>query len=238
LDDDLRQALKRREACEHLTLILEAIVENYHEYRDYNSTTTQSDRGDLLYMLLDFLRLRNAYDRVAWNLKPVVQAHEVLVRRGRSEAAQLWRRMLAERIGEEADRYVRKLTRLQRKHAMRMASVAERINERFLLPMTIDRMRALVRPAIDQVEQPRPHHAFEILEEECELLIRDPRGAAGEIPTWLEALEDEIERTKNGGEVELSWATDQLLCTPLPADLADLQEQLEGLLNQQREQRR
>jgi len=41
-----------------LSLILEAILENYGEYRDYNSTTTQSDRGDMLYTLLDFLRLR------------------------------------------------------------------------------------------------------------------------------------------------------------------------------------
>ena len=62
--------------------MLESIVENYGEYRDYNSTTTQSDRGELLYMLLDFLRLRTRYDRVCWNLKPVVLAHEILVRRG------------------------------------------------------------------------------------------------------------------------------------------------------------
>ena len=72
--------------------MLEAIVENYHEYRDYNSTTTQSDQGEMLYMLLDFLRLQSAYDRVAWNLKPVVISHEILVRCGRNEAAQLWRR--------------------------------------------------------------------------------------------------------------------------------------------------
>jgi hypothetical protein len=29
----------------------------------------------MLYMLLDFLRLRCSYDRVAWNLKPVLVAH-------------------------------------------------------------------------------------------------------------------------------------------------------------------
>jgi hypothetical protein len=34
------------DAVECLTLILEAVQENYGEYRDYNSTTTQSDRGD------------------------------------------------------------------------------------------------------------------------------------------------------------------------------------------------
>src|SRR5207248_1741904 len=74
--DDLSAGVPPDEAAEQLGLVLEAIIENYGEYRDYNSTTTQSDRGELLYMLLDFLRLRTKYDRVCCNLKPVVLAHE------------------------------------------------------------------------------------------------------------------------------------------------------------------
>ena len=42
--------------------------------------------------LLDFLRLRTKYDRVCWNLKPVVLAHEILVRRGMEGPARVWRR--------------------------------------------------------------------------------------------------------------------------------------------------
>ena len=101
--DDLGKKSRAADAVKHLSLVIEAIVENYAEYRDYNSTTTQSDRGDLLYTLLDFLRLRVHYDRVAWHLKPVLIAHSVLVRRGRSGAAEMWRRALAERTGELAD---------------------------------------------------------------------------------------------------------------------------------------
>ena len=41
--------------------------------------------------LLDFLRLRTKYDRVCWNLKPVIWAHEILVRRGVNDAAKMWR---------------------------------------------------------------------------------------------------------------------------------------------------
>ena len=69
---DLGHRISRSEAVEQLSLILEAILENYGEYRDYNSTTTQSDRGDMLYVLLDFLRLRTEYDRICWHLKPVI----------------------------------------------------------------------------------------------------------------------------------------------------------------------
>ena len=58
------------------------MAENYAEYVDYNSTTTQSDRGEMLFTLLDYLRLRTSYDLMAWKLQPVVLAHEVLVRGG------------------------------------------------------------------------------------------------------------------------------------------------------------
>ena len=146
--DDLAAGSPLDDAAEQLSLVLESVVENYGEYRDYNSTTTQSDRGELLYMLLDFLRLRSRYDRVCWNLKPVVLAHEILVRRGEDQAARTWRKALTERIHEEANQYMAKLADLQKKYAMRMPTVADRLAERFVRPLAIDRIRALVAPAI------------------------------------------------------------------------------------------
>ncbi|MEM8678713.1 MAG: hypothetical protein AAGF97_05065, partial [Planctomycetota bacterium] len=216
-------------AAELLTLVLEAIVENYDEYRDYNGTTTQSDNGQHLYMLLDFLRLRVSYDRVAWNLRPVVVAHEVLVRRGRNEAAQLWRRMLAERISVEASRYDKKLTRLQKKYAMRMASVSERIGERFLRPMTIDRMRALVRPAMEAVGSPGPHHAFEILEDEAELLMKNPEGSGVDVPGWLLGLEEEVDRIQGRYRHEELDPNPYLFLHPRILSLGEVENQLREL---------
>jgi hypothetical protein len=224
----IENGLPQEEAAAQLSFILEAIVENYDEYRDYNSTTTQSDRGELLYMLLDFIRLRIEYDRVAWNLRPVVWAHEVLVRRGRNAGAQLWRRMLAERIGEEATRYQRRLTRLQKKYAIRMSSVTQRIGERFLLPMTIDRMLALVKPAVEHAGQQDSTHAFEILEEETGLLMREPSGAGTEGSTWLLALEQEIEQVNYSGDLDV-WPGNELLIQPIQPSLADVESQLERM---------
>nr|MCU0871108.1 hypothetical protein [Pirellulaceae bacterium] len=44
---DLDQGrVPRQDAVEVLSVILESVVENYGEYRDYNSMTTQSDRGE------------------------------------------------------------------------------------------------------------------------------------------------------------------------------------------------
>ncbi|HZN36306.1 MAG TPA: hypothetical protein VFB80_20900 [Pirellulaceae bacterium] len=182
------------EAAEQLTLVLEAIVENYGEYRDYNSTTTQSDRGELLYMLLDFLRLRTRYDRVCWNLKPVVLAHEILVRRSEDQSARIWRKALSERINDEADQYLAKLAELQKKYAMRMPTVADRLAERFVRPLAIDRIRALVAGAIDEARRgAKDCPKFELLQIDTEYLTREPTGVGLDVPAWLVALEEEVE---------------------------------------------
>ncbi|NQU20006.1 MAG: hypothetical protein HQ567_01890, partial [Candidatus Nealsonbacteria bacterium] len=136
---DLDGPLQRGETVGHLEVILEAIVENYAEYIDYNSTTTQSDRGEMLYAFLDFLRLSASYDRVAWNLKPVVIAHEVIVRRGHGQAARIWHRAVARRTAIMADDHLARLERLTKRHGMRLPSVAERLGQRFVRPLAIDR---------------------------------------------------------------------------------------------------
>jgi hypothetical protein len=215
------------DAAQKLAVILEAVVENYDEYHDYNSTTTQSDRGELLFILLDFLRLRSEYDRVAWNLRPVVLSHRVLVRAGRTEAAQLWRRILHDRLGAEADRYQKKFTRLQKKYAVTMGTVAQRIAERFLQPMTIDRMQALIGPAIDELRQGKPSHAFELLEDEAELLMRIPLGSGVTAPKWLTALEDEAADFDPLADPRDEFREERpLAIDPYQLSIDELQEQL------------
>src|SRR5262249_58695380 len=74
--DDLGTVVSREEALAHLQFVLQAVVENYEEYKDYNTTTAQSDYGENLHVLLDFLRLKASYERDAWQFRPLVQVHE------------------------------------------------------------------------------------------------------------------------------------------------------------------
>lgn len=210
LVQDLGDSLNLDVAAGHLSTVFEAVFEHHTEYRDYNSTTTQSDRGEMIYMFLDFLRLRVRYDRIAWNLRPVMWAHELLVRSGMDPAASLWRRSLSDRIGAEADIYVQKLRELQHAYSMQMPTIAERILERFVQPMTIDRMEALVKPAIEDIEQGRESKAFEIIEQEADLLTRNPTGAGLGIPTWLAVIDEEVEQVIDQRE-NGDFATENLL---------------------------
>ncbi len=235
LFEDLESGELNREVAERwLALVFESILDHHAEFLDYNSTTTQSDRGDLIYMFHDFLRLRVRYDRVAWNLKPVMWAHEILVRSRFEQAAATWRRSLAERIGAKADVYVTKLRSLQREYAMRMPTVADRILERFVQPMTIDRMRALVEPATLDAESNRDSVSFELLEREAQLLTRHPTGVGIDMPAWLAALEEEVEQVakrRGGNEVDVMT----LVTIPIrPLSRDDLNQQLASARRQGR----
>jgi hypothetical protein len=192
---DLQAGAQVARAAKTLSVAIEAVVENYREYRDYNATTTQSDRGELLYCFIDFLRLRSEYDRVAWNLRPVVTAYEVLVRHGCDAAAETWRQALAERTAETADIHCKRHEELVAKYGMRLPSIAGRIGERFVRPLAIDRVRALIRPAIEEAAgagRQGAHPAFDRLEQELIDLSREPNGAGLDIPDWLSALDEEV----------------------------------------------
>jgi hypothetical protein len=188
---ELGSEIPREEAAKWLTIAIESVVENYREYRDYNTTTTHSDHGEMLYTLIDFLRLRAAYDRVAWNLKPVVMAHDILVRQDRPAAAELWQQALAERTAEAADAHLDQFEQLSERYGVRLASVAERLAERFTRPLAIDRVRALVTPAMEAARSD-DRAAFAALELEIESLAREPTGSGLDVPDWLAALEEEV----------------------------------------------
>lgn len=189
---ELGSQVTQAEAVQFLETILEAVVENYAEYRDYNSLTTQSDRGELLYMLLDFIRLRTEYDRILWKLTPVILAHEILIRSGHEEVADVWRKATRERTSRQARHLLRKLAVLQKNHAMRMPSVMDRLGEQFVRSMSVDRMRAMVKPAIEDRMAGRESRAFATLRDEVREFMKRRSGAGWDLPAWTLALEEEV----------------------------------------------
>ncbi|WP_442483461.1 hypothetical protein [Aeoliella sp. SH292] len=190
--NELGGRIPRGEATELLTIAIDAVVENFREYRDYNATTTQSDHGELFYTFIDFLRLRANYDRSAWHMKPVFLAHEILIRQGRDAAADMWRRAIAARTSERADQYIKAFAEMSERYGMRLPAIAERLGERFIRSLTVDRLRALVSPAIEAADAERRDGSFEALEAEISQLLAEPCGSGLDVPDWVAALEDEV----------------------------------------------
>ena len=230
---DLGAAIAPEDAAQWLGTAIEAVVENYGEYVDYNSITTQSDRGDMLYTLLDFLRLRANYDRLAWNLRPVTLAHQVLMRCGREGAAEIWRRAVAERTSPIAEEHLRRFHRLCKKYGMRLPSIAEHLGERFIQPLEIDRLCALLRPAIDEIRNGHPPKALRQLEEHIGRFTQKPAGAGFELPSWLDALEQEMERIQWQAAEEDPESSDPLIrLAQVPLSRAEVEKQVEELLGE------
>lgn len=226
--NDLDHEITLTDAARYLSLVLEAVLENFSEYRDYNSTTTQSDRGDLIYTFMDFLRLRTKYDRVAWHLKPVVWAHQVLVKNQCNGVAGRWRRQLSERVEGEAERYLSELKKLQAKYSMRMPTVADRLSERFVQPLHIDRLCALVEPAIHNPDSEAAQGAFELLEKEAEALTKQPMGVGLEVPAWLVQLEQEVDLQRLSLPGHNGIVAESLI-DPLPLGREWVQQELDQL---------
>lgn len=228
LFDELGHVLPRQKAARYLTLVLESVIENYNEYRDYNTTTTQSDSGNSLYMFLDFLRLRSRYDRVCWNLKPVVWAHRILVNDQENAVARMWRRSLTERVGPEAEKYLTMLEKLRDKYSIRMASVGRRLEGRFGHQMQIDRLKALVAPAMRNPGSIASERAFELLTYEARAFSRTTMGVGIDLPAWLAALENEVHQNLVQHRLQVNPHS-QLPPEPMTLPIAQLREQLEKL---------
>ncbi len=196
LDDLDRGDLRREEATRRLELILQAVIENYEEYKDYNATTTQSDYGENLWVLLEFIRLKVAYDRNAWQFKPMVMAHEVLAKRGRPGAAQRWEVALGQYTQELARQHLEALERLERDRSVRLGTVRDRLQERFLKPVALDRLCALIEPAMEAARNGGAGEAFARLREELQPHVANPVGVGLDVPNWLRRMETEVHRVQ------------------------------------------
>jgi hypothetical protein len=194
--DDLDESIRQEDAVKRLELVLQAVVENYEEYKDYNTTTTQSDYGENLYVLLDFLRLKAAYERRAWQFKPLVLAHEMLARRGRTQAAVLWEQSLTRFTRDLAKQHLDQLARLERSRGVRLGTVSDRMNERFVKPLALDRLCALIEPSMEEGRQPGERLAFARLQQELTAYTATPTGVGLDVPFWLRRLEMEVHRVQ------------------------------------------
>jgi hypothetical protein len=223
--DDLDRTIPRETAANHFALVLHALVENYEEFKDYNTTTTQSDYGDNLHSLLDFLRLKAAYERQSWNLRPLAMVHDVLVRQRLYGTATLWREAVAHHNRSNADEFRNELARLEQAHAMRLRTIAERVEERFVRPLDLARLCALIRPAMDEAEkEERP--AFARLEEELKPYHDTPSGVGLDVPHWLRRMEMEVHQVWATRSALAALAEDFARVPRKTLTLAELEEQL------------
>lgn len=224
--DDLSTGVSRKEVERRLQTTLNTVVENYEEYKDYNTTTTQSDYGENLHQLLDFLRLKASYERHAWQFRPLLQTHEILARRGLGDAALLWEQAFVRLTRELADQHLQELANLEQAHGMRLRSVADRLQERFVKPLALDRLCALIGPVVLEAEQ-GGSELLSRLEQELQPFTQQPTGAGLDVPHWVRRLETELQRVRTTRTAVAQLAEEFFRVPRRRLTAAALQQQLE-----------
>jgi hypothetical protein len=221
--------LRREDAVRRLELVLQAIVENYEEYKDYNTTTTQSDYGENLHVLLDFLRLKAGYDRHAWQFRPLVLAHEVLARHGAPTTALRWQESLVQFTRDLARQHLDRLLQLERQHGVRLGTISDRLNERFVKSLSLDRLCALIDPCLDEarhIERENERPSFQRLREELRAYTASPTGVGLDVPAWLKRLEAEVRRVQASRTSMAALAENFFRVLRRPVSHDDVQRQL------------
>jgi hypothetical protein len=224
--DDLGRTVRREDAVRRLGVVLQAVAENYEEYKDYNTTTTQSDYGENLHVFLDFLRLKVAYERHAWQFRPLVLAHEVLARHGRATTAIRWERSLTQFTRDLANQHLEQLARLERTHGVRLGTISDRLSERFVKPLALDRLCALIEPCIREGRQPGERPSFALLQQELQTYTATPTGVGLDVPAWLRRLEAEVHRVKATQTTMAALAESFFRVPRRPLGREELQRQL------------
>lgn len=213
--DDLDEGdITLDEAAEQLELVYEIIVDKFERFLEYNTTTTQSDYGERIYSLLEFLRVEAEYDRHAWELAPLRIAHQVLSHAGLVEASEMWERRVEKQTAAKARKHLKRLRALEDQHGMQLPSIADRLNERFIKPLALNRMAALVAPAChDAQDEKLDSECFAALRNEINAYLQDTSGSGIDVPPWLRTLEKEL---VNHEEADGSMDRDAELPIELP----------------------
>ncbi|GAB4149989.1 MAG: hypothetical protein Tsb009_24590 [Planctomycetaceae bacterium] len=187
--------IERETACRLLELVYECVLEKLDRFIEYNTTTTQSDYGSQLYCLLDFLRTEVAYDRDSWLLRPWKFAHEVLTETSQVDVAMKWEQVLQKRSQKKAEKHCRSLRKLEKQHGVRLPSLADRLGERFVKSLSVNRMLALVPKSLAELREFSARtEAFDQLRAEIQRYLDSSSGSAIEVPDWMIRLDREIQR--------------------------------------------
>lgn len=192
-------------AADHLDFIARCVLERHAVYRDYNTTTPQSDYGDNLHLLLEILRVLADFERRRWALEPGYIAHSELVRQGRFGAAELLRSAFIKETDPTARMLRERLSETEAACGLRLPTVAAEIAEGFTGQLRIDRMIALAEQAV--VWSPaKAKRAFQSLRAEIDQCVAASLGSGVDLPEWFVSLEEAVERVlkaRRGGAADL-----------------------------------
>ncbi len=220
------------EAIEMLELVYGSVVDKFDRFLEYNTTTTHSDYGDRFYVLLDFLRVEAAYDRNAWERIPESIVHRSLSQAGCQNALTMLEEIIEGESRQDADQHLEDLAELEQQYGVHLPSISDRLNERFIKPLAVNRMISLIEPAMrSSGEDIDPAVKFAQLQNEVNAYLRDSAGSAIDVPQWIQDLDREVSRLETPTDY-IRPAELQVRVPPVRISEQDVRNQLDNWTRQ------
>lgn len=229
LADELDEKISLNDASRILGGIILTLVENYQEFKDYNTSCTLSDYGNMLHVLLSFLRVKAIFERKAWLLRPRMMVHELLARMKRTKAAKRWQESLNEATKSEAEAILELLDTTEKETGVRIISIRDRIENGFTASLAVDRLCSLVEPAMGEARKKSVPRAFRTFLEELETQALKPSGVGRDIPEWLIRLEAEVQRVQMSQTAIVQLAEGLYKINKFPLDMANITSQIDEI---------
>ena len=191
IEDLQNRQIDRDHVIDVMEFVYESVVDNFDMFLEYNTTTTQSDYGNRLYCLLDFLRVKSLYDRFEWNHLPYHFVHEVMTRIDVADMASVVEDELSEKTQEAAESLVEELQDLETTYGVRLPTLHDLIGDRLTGPLQVNRMTARVArctPELPDVAEDEAEESFQMLRDEIADYMEGRLGSGIDTPEWMNNL--------------------------------------------------
>lgn len=191
--EELGGSITMEDASSKLELILRAVAESYDCFKDYKSTTTVSDYGENLHVLLDFLRIKAAFTREVWNRGPWYLLHREMLEAGLREPLEEWIGEVMAEFRPIADQYLQKIADLEKRHGVRLLTVRQEIEEGLWMPMENESLHYHLRDLCELKEdsdQTAYKQGLVGFRKELAKWVGKPWGVGRDAPDWIRKLDD------------------------------------------------
>jgi hypothetical protein len=157
-------------------------------------------------------------------MRPLALAHEVLCKRDNDALALRWREFIMDKTAGLAEDLLDRLGALEIRHGVRLRTVRDRLEERFLLPLEIDQASARIASAAEAARsgQGEDNPAFTRLKIAIEPLAGNVSGVGLDVPVWIRRLEEALRQTR----VQELPDTDETIRLAPGLDFEELRRQL------------
>jgi hypothetical protein len=156
-------------------------------------------------------------------MRPLFLTHEILCRRRRTGDAARWQEVISVYMQATAQQHLRELERLETRHGVKLRTVRERLEERFVASLAQDRLAAHLAPLWEAIRQNAAHLNDRLAQFKQALsdFSANPVGAGVDTPQWIRRLEREIAQIRSR---DTKPAKDR----PTTPPLSTLRQQLSG----------